>query len=138
VINHPDGQKHLSTSLLLSPLLSNTTGLWSVLGRLTPHPLLDNVNAQLVLSVFTSAPHFYSYHSVFTEKTDYITAIQKLVCPINFQCPLDFVKAYSKVVVRVAQSVWRLTTGCTVRDRIPVGTRCSTRPDRPWGPPSLL
>jgi len=22
--------------------------------------------------------------------------------------------------------------------RIPVGTRFSTRPDRPWGPPSLL
>ena len=26
----------------------------------------------------------------------------------------------------------------TVRDRIPVGTRFSARPDRPWGPPSLL
>ena len=38
----------------------------------------------------------------------------------------------------VAQSVWRLTTGWTVRDRIPVGTRFSARPDRPWGPPSLL
>ena len=30
------------------------------------------------------------------------------------------------------------TTGRTVRDRIPVGTRFSARPDRPWGPPSLL
>jgi len=29
-------------------------------------------------------------------------------------------------------------TGWTVRDRIPVGTRFSARPDRPWGPPSLL
>ena len=28
--------------------------------------------------------------------------------------------------------------GWTVRDRIPVGTRFSARPDRPWGPPSLL
>ena len=27
--------------------------------------------------------------------------------------------------------------GWTVRDRIPVGTRFSARPDRPWGPPSL-
>jgi len=26
----------------------------------------------------------------------------------------------------------------TVRDRIPVGTRFSARPDCPWGPPSLL
>jgi hypothetical protein len=24
------------------------------------------------------------------------------------------------------------------RDRMPVGTRFSARPDRPWGPPSLL
>ena len=31
-----------------------------------------------------------------------------------------------------------LTTGWTVRDRISVGTRFSARPDRPWGPPSLL
>ena len=28
--------------------------------------------------------------------------------------------------------------GWTVRDRIPEGTRFSARPDRPWGPPSLL
>ena len=28
--------------------------------------------------------------------------------------------------------------GWTVRDRIPVGTRFSARPDRPWGPSSLL
>ena len=41
-------------------------------------------------------------------------------------------------VGRVAQSVQRLTTGWTVRDRIPVGTRFSASPDRPWGPPSLL
>jgi len=39
---------------------------------------------------------------------------------------------------RVAQSVQRLTTGWTVRDRIPAGTRLFARPDRPWGPPSLL
>ena len=41
-------------------------------------------------------------------------------------------------VGRVAQSVQRLTTGWTVRNRIPVGTRFSARPDRPWDPPSLL
>ena len=28
--------------------------------------------------------------------------------------------------------------GLTVRDRIPVGTKFSAHPDRPWGPPSLL
>ena len=41
-------------------------------------------------------------------------------------------------VGRVAQSIKRLATGWTVRDRIPVGTRFYARPDRPWGPPSLL
>ena len=30
------------------------------------------------------------------------------------------------------------TTGWTVRDRIPVGTRFYARPDLPWDPPSLL
>jgi len=30
------------------------------------------------------------------------------------------------------------SVGQTVRDRIPVWTRFSARPDRPWGPPSLL
>jgi len=38
----------------------------------------------------------------------------------------------------VAQSVQWLTTGWTVRDRIPVGTRFSAHPDRPWSPPSFL
>ena len=38
----------------------------------------------------------------------------------------------------VAQSVQPLTMGWTAWDRILVGTRFSTRPDRPWGPPSLL
>jgi len=31
-----------------------------------------------------------------------------------------------------------VTTSWTFRDRIPVGTRVSPRPDRPWDPPSLL
>jgi len=41
-------------------------------------------------------------------------------------------------VGRVAQSVYRLTMGRTVRYRISVGTRFSALPDRPWGSPSLL
>ena len=38
----------------------------------------------------------------------------------------------------VAQSVWLLTTGWTVRDRILVGKRFSACPDLAWGPPILL
>jgi hypothetical protein len=42
-------------------------------------------------------------------------------------------------VGRVAQSVYRLTTGWTVRRPNPGGGEIfCTRPDRPWGPPSLL
>ena len=38
----------------------------------------------------------------------------------------------------VAQSVWRLTTGWTVRGSNPGEARFSARPDRHWGPRSLL
>ena len=39
----------------------------------------------------------------------------------------------------IAQSVQRLVTGWTVRGSNPVGGEIfRTRPDRPWGPPSLL
>ena len=39
----------------------------------------------------------------------------------------------------VAQSVWRLATGWTVRGSNPGGVEIfRTCPDRPWGPPSLL
>ena len=39
----------------------------------------------------------------------------------------------------IAQSVQRLVTGCTVRGSNPGGGQIiRTRPDRPWGPPSLL
>ena len=39
----------------------------------------------------------------------------------------------------IAQSVWRLATGWTVRGSNPGGGKIfRTRPDLPWGPPSLL
>ena len=44
--------------------------------------------------------------------------------------------SYWSTVGPVAQSVQRLTTGWTVRDRIPVGTRFSACPDRPWAHPA--
>ena len=43
-----------------------------------------------------------------------------------------------KFVGRVAHSVQRLTTGWTVRGSNPGGARFFARPNRPWGPPSLL
>jgi hypothetical protein len=42
-------------------------------------------------------------------------------------------------VGRMAESVYRLTTGWTVRGSNPGGGEISrTRPDRAWSPPSLL
>ena len=39
----------------------------------------------------------------------------------------------------IAQSVWRLATDWNVRESNPRGGRIfRTRPDRPWGPPSLM
>ena len=51
-----------------------------------------------------------------------------------FQCELYLLTL--PYMGRVAQSVERPTTCWTVRDRIPVRTRFSARPDRPWGPPA--
>ena len=48
------------------------------------------------------------------------------------------IKAVTDKVSGPGSSVGIATTGWTVRDRIPVGTRFSARPDRPWGPPSFL
>ena len=43
------------------------------------------------------------------------------------------------VGVGISQSVYRLATDWTVRGWNPGGGEISrTRPDRPWGPPSLL
>jgi len=60
-------------------------------------------------------------------------------CPLIHWNILLFIYVRTYLFVgRVAQLVQRLTTGWTVRNRIPVGTRFSARPDRPWGPPTLL
>ena len=43
------------------------------------------------------------------------------------------------LLAETAQSIWRLATGWTVRKSNPGGGKIFlTRPDRPWGPPSLL
>ena len=57
---------------------------------------------------------------------------------IRLDTPLCFQLSKTLQCGRVARSVQQLTTGWTVRDRNPVGKRFSARPDRPWGPSSLL
>jgi len=60
-----------------------------------------------------------------------------LVIDGRFEIILD---TCSNIVVGwVAQSVWRLATGWTVRGSNPGGGEIiRTRPNRTWGPPSLL
>ena len=65
---------------------------------------------------------------------NYGEAGSSLTCPENF-CILWNLYFHCG---QIAQSVYQLTTGWTVQDRVLVGTRFSTRPGWPWGPPSLL
>jgi hypothetical protein len=52
---------------------------------------------------------------------------------------LEFCSVTLVHVGRVAQSVWRLATGWTVRGSTSCGGEIfRTCPDRPWGPPSLM
>jgi len=48
----------------------------------------------------------------------------------------DMKQYWQEFVSWVAQSVYKLTTGWTVQDQIPVGTRFSARPGRPWAHPA--
>jgi hypothetical protein len=58
---------------------------------------------------------------------------------IPFHCVVELAKYLHMSVRRVAQPVWQLATGWTVRESNPGGGEIfRTHPDRPWGPPSLL
>jgi hypothetical protein len=74
-----------------------------------------------------------------TIRHDFLFYLRKSIwvsTPIN-QIILCKVHIYN--VGRVAQSVWRLVTGWTVRGSKPGGGELfRTRPYWPWGPPSLL
>jgi len=56
------------------------------------------------------------------------TGIEYYVCV----CVLALINRYANHIFSVLHYV------IMVRDRIPVGTRFSARPDRSWGPPSPL
>jgi hypothetical protein len=58
--------------------------------------------------------------------------------PVSYLLLIIISTLFYSVAGRVDKSVKRLTTGWTVRNRIPVETRFSASPDRLWGPPSLL
>jgi len=71
----------------------------------------------------------------FTMRSAKIGAVEVVLClrsstNIYPYCPQLWAGELSRY------SFW--DTGWTIRDRIPVGTIFSARPDRSWGPPSLL
>ena len=58
---------------------------------------------------------------------------------IHKALPIAVIKTTHNQWAAIAQSVWRLATGWTVWGSNPDGEEIfRTRPDRPWGPPSLL
>jgi len=64
-------------------------------------------------------------------KMPYATRFLTSTIPQIWHCRFEICGPGSSVGIQ-------LTTGWTVRDRIPVGTRFSACPDRPWCPPSFL
>jgi hypothetical protein len=64
------------------------------------------------------------------------------ICPHTFFCEIPShinTQCDTHTGTGIAQSVQRLATGWTVRASNPGGGEIyQTRPDRPWGPPSLL
>jgi hypothetical protein len=68
------------------------------------------------------------------------TDLQNIVCSTSTEVyHIIYSSATVKRVGRVDQSVWRLATGWTVRGSKPGGGEIfRTRPDRFWGPPSLI
>jgi len=88
-----------------------------------------------------------------TQSSDYVHPVASLAvgrsrCQLPGPCGPErgpgpkyvaYVFAYlGNIFVCRGCSVGIATTGWPVRDRIPVRTRLSARPDRPWGLPSLL
>jgi len=97
---------------------------------------INTVCGQNVEFVDVKAGGTYRNHWVFLRIDEQMFGGHLWVCLVMSLNILPYVLI--QYVGWVAQSVWRLTTVWTVRDRIPMGTRFSARPDRPWGPPNLL
>ena len=98
-------------------------------------PRCHALSAQTKDVVFVRPSISTLYHQTYSIYFDPTVSVEDPPSIFLSQIPFG---PYFSGVGRVAQSVYRMTTGWTVRDRNPVETRFSARPDRPWGPPSLL
>jgi hypothetical protein len=83
--------------------------------------------------------HIYAYVYSNTQKPFFISisCSDCRVCVCNY-CSCMLISCELSSLVLLLYIYMRLTTGWTVRDRIPVGTRFPAFPNRPWGPPNLL
>ena len=114
---------------------------------------------------FVNCSHYYFYyyhhhHYHHLLYTGYCTYIPFKLCPQEYSVAaillllfmvlitlvsvlnlLYFLYQYFIIIIIISgpgSSIGIAADYCTVRDRIPVVTRFSARPDRPWRPPSLL
>ena len=68
-----------------------------------------------------------------------VTLAGTALCGMTYYRGLHFTTFLICLAAVIAQSVWPLATGWTVRGSNPGGGEIfCTRPDRPWGPSSLL
>jgi len=117
-----DGELKFDVHMLVGCLLYHSLTLRKWEYRLTVF-IVNNSVIRSWCECATGSVLLHTFNKMFIVRYDYITYFPLL----NI-----------KTVGPVAQSVWLLTTGWTVRDRIPVGKIFSACPDRPWGPPRLL
>ena len=89
----------------------------------------------LTVSTATGTNHTVRYNGA---SVGYFIEYIMMHGTINIKLFIGFRLVQYYTVGRVGQSVQRLTMGWKFRGQNPGETRFSGRPDRPWGPPSLL
>jgi len=83
-------------------------------------------------------PASYSLGTLGSYSTDKVVRLRKWPFPSVISSAPQYIQLHLQSMGGITQSVWRLTMGWTVRRSNPRGSKFfRSRPDWPWGPPSL-